>query len=213
MSEDAVRARRKRVVAGGAAAAVVVAMLSLGQGCGAAPKAKSSRLSASDIVETAATIRDSLGESAFLTGRDASSAPVKLGLVEAVNKSQDRLAAADRWALTALVLYDRSVQKLFEERNVHLYIPEDTEATLGKMGLAPGGRLDPALAVERTAPTHVLRAEIRSIARQGAAASSISDERYDVYVIDYRITSFSGSDVVWAKTVQVAREAGGTVAD
>lgn len=186
----------------------------VGVGCESTPPSRSSRLTAPDIIEAASAIRESLGESPLLVSRTRESAPIKLGLVEAVNKSADRLAAADRWALTALVVYDRSVQTLFEERNVRLYLPEDTESTLDRLGLGPSGRLDGRFPLDRSAPTHILRAEVRSIARQGSAgARSISDERYDVFVIDYRITEFQTSDVVWARTVEVSREAGGTVAD
>ncbi len=194
------------------AALVAAAAFVMIAGCEAAP-ARSSRLSAADILETADSIRQSLAESPFLAARTPQSPPIRMGLSEAVNKSADRLAASDRWALTALVVYDRPVQQLFEQTGVHLYMPQDTQQTLQQMGLDPSGKLG-GVAIDREAPSHVLRAEIRSIARQGSAvANSISDERYDVYVIEYRITEFNTSTVVWAKTVQMARKAGGTVAD
>lgn len=182
-------------------------------GCASAGKGETSRMTAGDILETGDQIRESLGESAWLAGRDASSPPIRLGVSQAVNKSQDRLAASDCWAFTANVVYDDSVQQLFTQKNIRLYLPDDTEKTLTAMGLGPDGRLAPGLGVDRSAPTHVLRAEIRSLARQGAAERDISDERLDVNLIDYRITEFDSSTVVWAKTVRVSREARGTVAD
>ena len=174
-----------------------------------------------DILETGAAIREALADSAFLAGRNAQSPPLRMGLVEAANKSNDRLAAPGRWALTALVVYDSGVQELLASRNVQLYLPDDTRATLEQMGLGPGDRLPASgrdsvddFRVTREPPTHILRAEVRSIARQGSAApNAVSDARLDVYLVDYRITKFDSSEVVWAKTINVARRAGGTIAD
>ncbi|MCK6478118.1 MAG: hypothetical protein L6Q35_14960 [Phycisphaerales bacterium] len=193
---------------------VLLAAALLASGCAAqAPEARTSRLTGRDIIETGDQVRASLADSALLAGRDRTSPPIKLGLAEAVNKSSDRLAAADRWALTALVVYDFEVQQLLESRNVRLYLPEDTQGVLESMGLGPGSRVDPGW-IDRTAPTHVLRAEIRSLARQGSAvAGAVSDHRQDVYLIDYRIVEFDSSRVVWSRTVEWARRATGTVAD
>lgn len=182
-------------------------------GCASGSASASSRLTARDIFEAGDEIRQSLGESPWLVNRDSASPPIRLGVSSAVNKSADRLAASDCWAFTAMVIYDESIQQLFEQRAVRLYLPEDTEKTLRSMGLAPDGRIAPGLGIDRTNPTHVLRAEIRSLARQGAAEGKVSDERLDVNLIDYRITEFESSKVVWAKTVRVSREARGTVAD
>ncbi|HRJ49376.1 MAG: hypothetical protein KF787_06890 [Phycisphaeraceae bacterium] len=183
----------------------------LAAGCASAGKSRTSRLTAGDILETAASVRQSLANDPWLSGRGNESPPIRLGISEAVNKSNDRLATSDRWALTALVVYDRSVQSLLESRNVRVHLPEETQAMLGRMGIGSDGA--PAGAVGGDAPTHVLLADVRSISRQGSAASSVSDERYDLYVIDYRVAELTSGRIEWSHAAQVARRAFGTVAD
>lgn len=178
-------------------------------GCASARESRTSRLTADDIVQTAASVRQSLADDPWLGDRGPDSPPIRLGISEAVNKSNDRLASSDRWALTALVVYDRSVRSLFETRRVVLHLPEDTQATLDRMGLRPDG----AWAIDRQDPTHVLLADVRSISRQGSAVSAVSDERYDLYLIDYRVAAVPSGKIEWSHTAQIARKAFGTVAD
>lgn len=177
-------------------------------GC-AASGADNSRLTAGDIIDTVGIVRQSLAESQFLSGRTMQGPPIRLGLAEPTNRSGERLAASDRWAIAGLVVYDRGIQDLLASRNVRLYLPEETLRALeqsGGDGTRPMGiTLDP--------PEYILRTEIRSIARQGSLASTVSDQRLDVYLIDYRITGMNSSEIAWSKAVELARQASGTVAD
>jgi hypothetical protein len=122
--------------------------------------AASSRLTASDIVETADTLRASLAVSPWLAGRTPDSPKFRLGLSPAENRSNDRLAESDRWALTSLVVNDPSVQQLLAERNVDLYLPEETEATLERRIGACRARTKP-IANRRSVQSSACRARFR----------------------------------------------------
>ncbi len=174
-------------------------------GCAGAPAARSTRLSASDIIVATDEVREALASSEFLTSRGPDSPPLRLMLIPAENKSVERLSTVDRSILVTNVGLDNSVLDLFRSKNIAVSVADDTRATLRRL------RIDDS-SLPAMEPTHYMLAEVRSITRQ-AGQGLVSDVRTDLMLVEYRIVEVGTGRAVWARDFQVKRAARGNVAD
>lgn len=117
------------------------------------------------------------------------------------NLSLDRFTLAEERMVVSRVLSDPGVQVALREAGVGLLDPEHSQ---------------------RDDATHEFRAELRSLAREGATGAGGAggtgrrrehDTRRDSYLLEYEITDRTHGEIVWHASTEVARAARGLVID
>lgn len=172
--------------------AILCAALVLG-GCQSAPKTES--FQGDDLQFTAAQAAALLQASPFLAERNASSPKAAIATRRAEVVARLQLTEGERWFLVDKVASSVSIEAL-RDRNISFVIPEEkARAAAAKDPLT-------AFPPERR-PTHVLTASIK------AANRSDQDAHTAYYLVEYKITSLSGGELVWSDTVEFKRQASG----
>ncbi len=192
----------------------IVALLTVGVlgpgGCAAPAAERTTALRGTDLVLATDTVAQALGASDFLQGRGPQSPPIVLRPDPMENLSDTRLTPGDAWAAMARVLFASGMIELCRGRGVVVQMPPLATEGLARAGITIN---EPAAEL---APTHVLRARLRSLTRAGSAAGRLaaeSAERKDTYLFEYTIVDLATRGVVWAGSAELARVARGSVVD
>jgi len=151
----------------------------------------------SDLDQAVAAVRTDLVGSRFVSDARQSGS-VLLRATPMTNLSLDRFTRAEERMVVSRVLSDSGVQVALREAGIRL--------------------LDPKHSLPDDA-THEFRAEIRSLAREGAAGGAGGgrrrehNTRRDSYLLEYEIITRADREIVWHASTEVARAARGLVID
>lgn len=146
----------------------------------------------SDLDQAVASVRTDLVGSRFVR-ESSGSGEVLLRASPLINLSLDRFTRAEERLVVARVLSDPGVQVALRQAGI--------------------GLLDPEQSVASDA-THEFKAEIRSLAREGATSRRRENNtRRDSYVLEYAIIERGTGEIVWHASTEVARAARGLVID
>ncbi len=193
------------------AVATVVGVAGLLAGCeGGGPK--TTRLQAADLQVAAGSVAEQLAASDFMKTRGPDAPPILLALEPATNASSDRLSRVDRLGIVTRVAYSPAMQDLFRAKNVGMRVYQQDEGTIRRYGMG-----DPAVMASLRAgekPTHLMRAEVRTLTRQaGEGAKNPAALRSDTYLINYTIVELQTGRVQWSGDYDFQRFARGLTAD
>lgn len=193
-----------------ALAAGLSAALVLGWGCEAPPR--TTRLQAADLEVAAGTVAEQLAASPFMSSRGADAPPILLALEPATNASSDRLSRVDRLGIVTRVAYSPAMQELFRAKNVGMRVYQQDEGTIRRYSMGDPKIMAALRAGEQ--PTHLLRAEVRSLTRQaGEGSREPSTLRADTYLIAYSIVELKTGRVEWTGDYDFKRYAKGLTVD
>ena len=173
------------------AAAIALAMA---PGCAGGWRAPTTRLQTDDFRVMTAELAAGLSASEVLRGRTAESPVMMIAMDRVENLTSDIITEGEAWMLMDRVRNAQDLVSLSAERNVRFVIPALRAAH------AREGEPD---AYAGRAPTHAMRATIRSLTRQAMAA------RTEVYDIEYRVMDLATGDTVWTGTYALKRAAVG----
>lgn len=164
---------------------------------GCAAPARSTRLTAGDMEETAGVMAGKLAASSFLSGRTGDSEPVVIAIDRVENLTSDVIPASEQWWLMERLRDAATLQSFARDRNIRFVIPAEH--------LREGrerGNLPREFGAER-APTHQMSATFRSATR------SADRSRTEVYLLDCRITEVGTGALAWSDGIVLKREAFG----
>lgn len=197
--------RHTLALASGAVLAVLATIAPL-PGCATAPR--TTTYTAEDLLEASHQFASALARSDLLATRDASSPPIRLGLGEMVNRSNERLADVDRRATVARVLIAPAMLDTLGRKNASVVLPPPDAAELSRRGV------DLASAhASYEPPTHLVGATFRSLTRTASLVAGPADARKDYFLVDMVITEADTRRAVWADTFEFARVARGRLVD
>ncbi|MGQ0628615.1 MAG: hypothetical protein ACT4PL_11010 [Phycisphaerales bacterium] len=163
-------------------------------GCASAPRTES--VQGDDLSFITAEAAAKLQSAAFFAERNASSARMVIAARRAVPEARNlQMPESERWYLVEKV-GGALPSAALRERNVTFVVPEERARAMAAA--------DPANAYppERR-PTHVLDATIR------AANRSAQQDHTALYVVEYRVVTLSGGEVLWSDVVEYKRASAG----
>jgi hypothetical protein len=199
-----VRAACAAVVAAG----VLVVMSGVG-GCGQTRGGpRTTVYQRGDMLEASGSIAEQLSQSGFLRGRTAVSSPIRIGLGEMRNMSNERLSDLDRRAAVAQVLIEPGMLELLAQKNVAVVLPPASAKELERFGVRGASARESDLAA-----THVVSAVFGSLTRAGASDGGPARTRKDVFQVDLTIVEVGSRSTVWAGRHEFARAARGVLVD
>ena len=180
--------------------AIALGVLVMMVGC-ASMQTGSTRLTAADFTDLAATIAAQLGSSEIIADRTPDDEPWIVAMDRVENLSGDFIPVSEQWWLMEEVRSALPMQALGQKHALRFVIPVERLRELQGRSpeLADAG-------LERT-PTHALRAVIRSIERTGGGG------RTDMYGADFELVDLNSGEVVWSGRGEVKRVAFGRVWD
>jgi len=192
-------------------AAAALVFVACGTGCEASGP-KTTRLQAADLQIAAGTIAEKLAASEFMTARGPDAPPILLALEPATNASSDRLSRVDRLGIVTRVAYSPSMQELFRAKNVGMRVYQQDEGTVRRYGMGDPNVMAALRAGEQ--PSHVMRAEVRTMTRQaGEGTKNPASLRTDTYFINYSIVELKTGRIQWTGDSEFQRFARGLAAD
>lgn len=192
------------------AACAAALALALGA-CASGPPARTTMYSAADLIEASDKMAASLAASELLAVRTPDSPPMRLGLGELLNRSNERLSDMDRHATVARVLISPAMLELLASKNASVVLPPARTEELERFGVSGA-----EAAASYEPPTHLVHATFRSMTRTATLArgrDKPADARKDYFLVDFVIGEADSGKAVWADTFEFARLAGGTLAD
>lgn len=175
-----------------------------GVGCASTPR--SSRLQVEDFQEIAGAMSASLSRE--FAQRGPSDEPWVVSIQRVTNLSGDVLTVGEQWYPMGKLVSSRSMQELWDAHRVMVVIPAERQRLL--LTRSPGEfdeRFGGVQGGERTRPTHVLNATLRSVTRGGFEA------RTDLYVAEFEMTELASGTPVWNDRFELKRQALGAVWD
>jgi outer membrane murein-binding lipoprotein Lpp len=181
-------------------AIVVLMALGLLAGC-ASTQTGSTRLTASDFADLAAAVAAELEASDAIAERSSADEPWIVAMDRVENLSGDFIPVSEQWWLMEKVRSALPMRAIGERYAIRFVIPVERLREL--QALSP----ELAGAGSERAPTHALRAVIRSVERTGGGG------RTDMYAADFQLVDLSSGEVVWSGRGEIKRVAFGRVWD
>jgi len=179
--------------------------------CAGGPARRTTTYTAADLIEASHKMAASLAASDLLADRTADSPPMRLGLGDLENRSNERLSDMDRRATVARVLISPPMLELLASKNASVVLPPARAEELQRFGVS-----DAQAAASYEEPTHLVDATFRSLTRTATLApkrDKPADARKDYFLVDFVIAEADTRRAVWADTFEFARIAKGTLAD
>ena len=166
----------------------------LAAGCAGGTTAPSTRLRMADFQAMTAALAADLSGSHLLVDRSPTSPVMTIAMDRVENLTSDLITEGEGWYLMDRVRDSQDLLSLSEERNVRFVIP--AARTGANRAIEPD-------AFELRAPTHAMRATIRSLTRQALV------DRTEFYDIEYRVMDLDTGITEWTGTYPIKRAAVG----
>lgn len=173
-------------------------------GCG--PQ-RSTRLQLPDLMLTSELMVESLAGSRFLRQRTPESPPVIIVINRVQNLTSDIIPEAEQWLWVSRVVNQLPMQELRQNRNIQFVITPERMKMLRDEGF--NVPLDEA----PEEPTHALYATFLSGTRGARLKSDVTDERADLYYLEYQLTHIRSRTIEWTDKFEFVREASGKLID
>ena len=180
----------------------MVPVLILMLGCAGPPR--SSVMTTEDYehiaTDIAAELKSNFIDRGVFAERNPDSPKMAIAITKVENLTDDLMSQGARWYLMSRVANSLPFQTLSRDRNVVFVIPADHLREAKKRGTVEEGF------AQFRAPTHVMTATFRSVAR------STGIDRTDLYYCEYAIESLEG-ELIWTDKVEFKRTAHGRAWD
>lgn len=173
-------------------------------GCG--PQ-RSTRLQLPDLMLTSEMMVESLAGSRFLRERTPDSSEVIVVIDKVQNLTSDIIPEAEQWLWVSRVVNQLPMTELQRNRNISFVITPERQQMLRDAGFeAPLQEAPPE-------PTHALYATFLSGTRGARLKSGVTDERADLYYLEYQLTHVRSRTIEWSDRFEFVREASGKLID
>jgi hypothetical protein len=185
-------------IAGRCGSAALIVGASVVVSCAGGGRAPTTRMDVRDYQAMTSALGAELSRAQPIAGRGPDMPTMTIAMDRVENLTTDIITEGEGWFLMDRVREAQDIVALSRERSVRFVIP--AARTDAIRGIAPE-------ALGERAPTHALRATIRSATRQAG------DDRTEVYDIEYRLVEIESGEAVWTGTFPFKRAAAGRAWD
>jgi len=179
----------------GAVACAILCAACAGSGRGGQT---STRLQTADFQVMTSELALELSRTPVLADRGPEEPVLTIAMDQVENLTTDIITPSEGWFLMDRVRDAQDIVSLSRERSVRFVIPAARAGGLRD--------IEPDALADR-APTHALRATIRSVTR------FVGSDRTELYDIEYRLVVLTSGETVWTGTFPVKRAAVGKAWD